>query len=148
MTHYFLLDTNVWSEVLRKEPHPAVLAWFNENRSQARMSLTTVMELQYGISRMPRGKRRNDLESAITALLAKHRRQIIGYDFATATRQAEIRSAQFRNGLNTTSEDQQIAAAAFVNGMVVATRNIKDFKYSEVRIVNPWNGVHAEIRHS
>ena len=38
-------------------------------------------------------------------------------------------------------EDAQIAAIARVGGLVLATRNVKDFKGVEgLRIIDPWNG--------
>ena len=35
--------------------------------------------------------------------------------------------------------DALIAATAFIYRMTVVTRNIKDFKSTSVRILNPWN---------
>ena len=66
-----VLDTNVISELMRSQPHPAVTAWV---AAQSRGSLYTTSvneaELFYGISAMPEGRRRAGLAAGAEALFA------------------------------------------------------------------------------
>ena len=67
-----VLDTNVISELMRSQPHPAVTAWV---AAQSRGSLYTTSlneaELFYGISAMPEGRRRSGLAAGAEALFAE-----------------------------------------------------------------------------
>lgn len=65
-----LLDTNVISELVRPALDPAVVGFL---RQQVPDSIYTaavcVAEIQYGLVRMPVGRRRDDLRDRMTALL-------------------------------------------------------------------------------
>jgi toxin FitB len=67
-----VVDTNVISELMRGEPHPAVLAWV---AAQPRALLYTThinqAEILYGIAALPEGRRRTALTAAATAMLAE-----------------------------------------------------------------------------
>ena len=70
-----VLDTNVISELMRSQPHPAVTAWV---AAQSRGSLYTTSvneaELFYGISVMPEGRRRSGLRVADSREAGSRRR--------------------------------------------------------------------------
>jgi predicted nucleic acid-binding protein len=52
-----VLDTNVVSEAMKSEPHPAVRAWLNEQAAQTLyLSSVTVTELLFGIGALPVGR--------------------------------------------------------------------------------------------
>eukprot|EP01045_Picozoa_sp_COSAG04_P057968 COSAG04_NODE_27924_length_279_cov_0.566667_2_plen_55_part_01 len=55
MTAY-LVDTNVWSEILKKEPNPQVIAWMREHEASLYVSTVTIGELKYGIDRLADGR--------------------------------------------------------------------------------------------
>jgi len=96
------------------------------------------MEIFYGISRLPKGRRRDLIEAKIASVLSAFPGGVLEYGRDEAVAQAEIRRYQERNGITTSAEDQQIAAIAKTNGLVVATRNVHDYAYSGVDLVNPW----------
>ena len=86
-----VVDTNVISELMRGEPHPAVLAWV---AAQPRALLYTTYvnqaEILYGIGALPEGRRRTALAAAATAMFAEIRRQ--GLAVQRARRRAIPRS--------------------------------------------------------
>ena len=58
-----LLDTNVLSELMRPDPHPAVLLWSDQLDPQA-VGITAMNEAEilHGLARLPAGRRRQSLE--------------------------------------------------------------------------------------
>ncbi|MGH7189428.1 MAG: PIN domain-containing protein, partial [Acetobacteraceae bacterium] len=57
-----VVDTNVISEMMRGEPHRAVLAWVAA-QPRTRLYTTRIIqaEILYGIAGLPAGRRRNAL---------------------------------------------------------------------------------------
>ena len=73
----YVLDTNVASELMRPAPESTVAAWVAE-RNAAGMFLMAISEaeLRHGVAIVPAGRRRNELEAAISrsrgAVLVTH----------------------------------------------------------------------------
>ena len=137
----FLLDTNVLSELMRERPDTQVIAWFSRHE-QATMHISSVIqaEILTGIALLPAGKRRMAL-----ALAAEHMFEqdfavhCHGFDTAAAKNYALIVAARVRQGKPISTEDAQIAAIALAAGLVVATRNTKDFDNIDgLAVANPW----------
>ena len=63
----YLLDTNVISEIMRSAPHPGVVAFLSE-REDLWLSSIVIHELEYGVRRMPQGRRRGRLEAELSRL--------------------------------------------------------------------------------
>lgn len=67
-----ILDTNVVSELVRQAPEPAVVAWLDSvPRAEAGITAITVAELLYGVARLPSGRRRSVLATAIEKLVTE-----------------------------------------------------------------------------
>ena len=66
----FLIDTNVISEILRPLPDAQVVAW-SQNSSKEHLFLSVVSfgEIRKGLTIMPAGARRSQLERAIDELI-------------------------------------------------------------------------------
>src|SRR3954454_25111839 len=63
-----ILDTNVVSELMRTEPHPAVLSWVgSQPRGALYTTSVTQAEVLYGIALLPGGKRREALAATADA---------------------------------------------------------------------------------
>lgn len=110
-----------------------------DNKSLVRMPATVVMELLYGVHRMPMGKRRNELDRRVRAAISVAKDDVLAYGTIAAELHAEIRTGQERHGLVTSAEDLQIAAIARANRYAVASRNVEHFKHTGIETVNPWN---------
>ena len=60
-----ILDTNVISELMRREPDPRVMAWIAEQPMAGVFTTTlTQAEIFYGLALLPEGRRRDDLLAA------------------------------------------------------------------------------------
>ncbi|OGB30477.1 MAG: plasmid stabilization protein [Burkholderiales bacterium RIFCSPLOWO2_12_FULL_61_40] len=141
MSRGFLLDTNVLSELMRTQPAASVLDWFSQN-TQVTMWTSTVTqaEILTGIALLPTGQRRTALAEAAEQMFeldfAKH---CLVFDAAAAKNYALVVAARTRQGQPISIEDAQIAAIALANGLIVATRNVKDFENMDgLTLANPW----------
>ena len=57
-----LLDTNVISELMRREPSARVVAWMEvQPRSRLGITAITQAEILYGIELLPKGRRKQGL---------------------------------------------------------------------------------------
>lgn len=136
-----MLDTNVLSELMRVQPAAAVLDWFAKNAHNAmHTSAITQAEILTGIALLPAGQRRTALATAAEQMFeqdfADH---CLAFDVAAAKHYAVVVAARTRQGQPISTEDVHIAAIALAAGLIVATRNTKDFENIEgLTLANPW----------
>ena len=135
-----LLDTNVISETRRKTPDPQVQHWFQQQRrSNLYLSTFTISEIVFGGESHQhdhvRQEVRNWLEGTI---LPSFSGRVIAFDLEAALIYGRWAGSARVNGTTLSRTDAQIAAVAFAHGMVIATRNVEDFKRLPVQLVNPW----------
>ena len=136
-----LLDTNVISELMRDSPHPAVLAWLDDQPS-ASLFITAISEaeVRFGIALLPAGKRRDRIaEAANRTFGVLFRDHILPFDSEAAAIYAMIAADRRIEGRPISQFDCQIAAIARSRVAAVATRNTRDFKATGIDIVDPWS---------
>lgn len=135
-----LLDTNVISETMRKAPDPKVVAWLDAQAAETLcLSTVSLAELLYGIAALPTGRRKGELERAMTdnaALLFGDR--ILSFDIDAAITYAEVMSVARRAGRPIGVADGQIAAIAVTHSLAVATRDAIPFEAAGIDVINPW----------
>ena len=124
---YYLLDTNIISELMKQQPDKHVIAKIKEYERFCALSSTSWNELLYGINIMPAGKKRDFyFDTLVDKIQAEF--DIIQYDNHAAWIQADIRSRLRENGIPVEFDDTQIASIAVSNGMILVTRNKKHFE--------------------
>jgi toxin FitB len=134
-----VLDTNVVSELMRAEPHPALLGWLAEQRGDDICStVITLAEIGYGLERLPHGRRREALLLAYADVFTAFDDKILDFDRAAAFRYGSLVAAREREGHQIDPMDAQIACIALAHEATLATRNEKDFDAVGLRVVNPW----------
>lgn len=131
-----LLDTNVISEPLRREPEPRVIQWIDAQLLETLyLSTITVAELRAGIALLPAGKRRTGLQENLEQrLLPLFAGRVLPFDLACTQAYAELIAA----GLAIAAADGYIAAIAAAHGFAVATRDISPFEAAGTIVINPW----------
>lgn len=141
-----LLDTNVLSELTRPQPHAAALAWIDSQPGQDLfISAVTRAEIEFGISLLPAGRRKDGLRSAAAQLFAEFSGRCLPFDERSAPHYGALRAARERAarehaGRPMDVEDAQIAAIALANGLTLATRNTGDFSgINGLSLVNPFS---------
>jgi predicted nucleic acid-binding protein len=136
-----LLDTNVLSELLRAQPHPAVLAWFAEQPADSLfVSAVTQAEMLLGARFLPRSKRRQQLETALDTMFREDfAGRVLPFDSAAAAAYAAVVAARRGAGRPISQFDAQIAAIALSRRAGLATRNVSDFEECGLTLTNPWS---------
>jgi len=133
----FLLDTSTVSGAMWKTPHPNVLAMLREHGGECAISAQVWHELQYGVGRLPRGKRRGVLEAFLRDVVLPTL-PILPYDGHAADWLAQERVRLEKAGRPTPVIDGQIAAVAATNGIPVVTANVADFAIFKGLAVQNW----------
>ena len=133
----FLVDANVLSEATKPAPNPGVMQWLAAHESELTINPVILGELIYGITCLPKGKRRNELfdwlDSGIRYI------GMLEFDAATAGHWAQLLAELKRNGRAMPIKDSLIAATARQFELPVVTRNTKDFLAARVKIVDPFS---------
>ncbi|MGH9523609.1 MAG: type II toxin-antitoxin system VapC family toxin [Terriglobales bacterium] len=135
----FLLDTNVVSEWVKPQPNPAVIAWLDEvDEDRVFVSVVTITELRYGISRLAPGRKRTQLEDWLDQdLVARFEGRVLSIDAVVANACGELLARREGAGRPLEAMDAYLAATALVHRLTLVTRNEADFEDS-VRWLNPW----------
>jgi hypothetical protein len=135
-----VLDTNVLSAVMRREPDPAVVAWLDEQPSESVWTTAiTVFEVRMGLELLAEGRRRSQLELQFDKLLAEDldgRVQL--FDRAAADAAGSIAASRQRAGRTVEIRDVQIAGVVSSRKATLATRNVRHFQGLGIHLVNPW----------
>ena len=136
-----VLDTNVVSEAMKHEPHPAVRAWLNGQATETLyLSTVTVAELLFGIGALPVGKRKDLLAQTLDGLMRLFRDRVLPFDMDAARCYAELAVTAKTAGRGFPTPDGYIAAIAHSRGFMVASRDTKPFEAANIRVINPWIG--------
>ena len=136
----YLLDTCVISELVKKAPTPSVVTWLNGiDETNFYLSVLTLGELQKGISKLPDGTRKDELQTWIESdLVARFESRILDLDLETALAWGRMQGVAEQNGTRLPVMDSLIAASAAARSLVVVTRNTKDIERCNVKVLNPW----------
>jgi toxin FitB len=132
----YLLDTNVVSELRKSKPHGAVLAWFAAvGADEIAIPAVVIGEIQDGaeITRKQDQEKAAEIEAWLDYIMANF--AVLPMDGLMFREWARLMAAESDD----LSGDAMIAATARVHGMVVATRNVKDFASFAVQVFNPFS---------
>ena len=135
----FLLDTNVLSELRRRErTHPKVAAWADAvQASDLFLSVITILEIEAGTLLLAR---RDKAQGAVLRawidgkVLPAFAGRILAVVTAIAQHCARLHVPDPR-----AERDALIAATALVHRLKVVTRNVADFQPMGVELLNPWD---------
>jgi hypothetical protein len=136
-----VLDTNVVSELIRKNAAAQVVAWVDRHPGdQVFITAVTAAELLYGVTRLPDGRRKQALAANVRDLIDEDfEDQVLPFSSESAHHYAEIVASRERLGKSISMADAQIAAICRQYDLVLGTRNAKDFADTGVRVLNPWD---------
>ncbi|SIT68467.1 hypothetical protein SAMN05216526_0859 [Ectothiorhodosinus mongolicus] len=135
-----LLDTNVLSALMQRDPDPSVLAWLNEQPAE-RVWITsiTVFEARYGIEVLADGQRKTELAQRFDGLLQQDlENRIAVFDPRAAAYSALLAAERKSRGRPVDIRDTMIAGIAIARGATLATRNLKHFEDLPTPVVSPW----------
>ena len=128
----FLVDTNVLSELARREPNPGVRAWAAQV-SEIALSAITAEEVFFGLAWKPSPR----VRSWIDGFLQRHA-TVLPVSDAIAHLAGELRGERRARGLQRTQADMLIAATAFQHRLTLVTRDVGDFGDCGIALLNPF----------
>jgi toxin FitB len=136
----FLLDTCVISELVAKQPNPAVLQWVDSvDENILFLSVITIGEIKRGIEKLPDSKRKSVLQDWLEDdLLIRFREKILPIDAAVMLVWGQLAADLEKQGKPMPAVDSLIAATCLQGRLDLVTRNEGDFVNSGVTVVNPW----------
>ena len=135
----YLLDTNVLSELRRRDPDANVLQWFAERPANTLfLSILTVGELRKGIEVLADSPRQLALLDWLeTELPLFFSGRILPVDTQVAERWGRL-MAQAKRPLP--AIDSLLAATALTHNLTLVTRNLRDFQHPDLKVIDPWLG--------
>lgn len=136
----YLLDTCLISELVKKEPNPVVVSWLDEQDEQKLfLSVLNLGELQKGISKLPDGTKKDELQAWVALdLVERFTGRILDFDLDTSLCWGRLQGEAEQVGEKLPVMDSLIAATAAAHGLVVVTRNVRDIERCGVKVCNPW----------
>jgi toxin FitB len=133
----YLVDTNVLSELRRKNPDAGVVAWFsNRPAVTLYLSVLTLGEIRKGVDGLTDETRKLALLDWLEVdLPAFFSGRILPVDARVADRWGRLIAAA---GRPVPAIDSLLAATAVEHDLTLVTRNVKDFSDMPVQTINPW----------
>ena len=128
-----LVDTNIISELARREPDPGVVRWASTLKPPIRVSVVTLEEICFGF-----GWRPNPRVEGWFERFFERECEVLTISESIARQAGELRG-RFRSlGETRTQADMLIAATAQAHQLSIVTRNVRDFAGCGVAILNPF----------
>jgi predicted nucleic acid-binding protein len=127
----FLLDTNIVSELSRPRPNAGFARWMASADQQA-ISVITVEELRYGLSKVPNQRIEQFMEHYLSTT------PVFDVTADIARRAGVMRGSFTRKGITRDQSDMLIAATAQAHNLTLVTRNTRDFEGCGIGLLNPF----------
>jgi len=136
----FLLDTNILSAVMGPRPAPEVATWMARQPLDLLFTAAVCQaEILSGIAVLPKGRRRDGLETAALAIFRDDfAGRVLPFDTEAAVVYTDIFAARRSAGLPAAMADLMIASIARVRSATVVTRDTAGFAVCGVTLIDPW----------
>lgn len=133
----YLLDTNVVSELARPRPDARVVRWFRGVPDESlHVSVLTLGEIRSGIERLPSGAKREKLRVWLEIdLPGWFEGRLLAVDGSVADRWGRL-VGEARRPIP--AVDALLAATALRHELRLVTRNVADFAFAGLEVVDPW----------
>lgn len=113
----FLVDTNVVSELTKKNPNSSVVN-FMQQHHDLWLSVVVIHELEFGLHLLSDTQHRDALRRTLETFISYYQDRILPMGREEAEQAAKLR--------------------AQVHNLALATRNTSDFQEIRIRVINPW----------
>jgi toxin FitB len=136
----YILDTNVISEAINKQPNPQVMNCLKTMDAQELyLSVVTVGEIKKGVEKLPESHRKQTIKDWFeNELLIKFNGRILALDLPVILVWGELVGSLEQKGRKLPALDSLIAATAKYYDYTLVTRNEKDFAGIDITIFNPF----------
>ncbi len=134
-----LLDTCALSEIISPKGSDSLKHYVARCApDDVFLSVVTLGEIMKGVELLPSGKRKLDLQFSLNALQVEFDNRIVPVTPDIAILWGKILAREKKRGHNLPAIDVLLAATAIANGLVLVTRNTKDFEQTGAQLINPW----------
>ena len=136
-----ILDTNVVSALMRRQPPDTVKMWLNRQPELSVWTTTiSVFEIRTGIELLPNSRRRRALEAEFERVIQDDiEDRVVPFDFHAAGAATSLMAERRRSGRAGDLRDTMIAGIVIACHAVLATHNVRHFADLPVPVVNPWS---------
>ncbi len=133
----YLLDTNIVSETVRRNPNKTLISWLDQIPGEALfVSVLTLGEIRKGVEALADRKRREKLRLWLEHELPTwFEDRVLPVDLAVADRWGRLLAEV---GRPVPTIDSLLAATALHHELRLVTRNAKDFDYPGLDVINPF----------
>lgn len=133
----YLLDTNVISEMRQRVPNPLMLSWIEKRPVHSLyISVLTLGEIRKGCEQLAASARRTSIEDWLEhEVPAFFNHRVLPIDASVADRWGHLAASV---GRTVSTIDSLLAATALHHRLTVVTRNVRDFQFPGLDVVNPW----------
>lgn len=132
----YLVDANVLSEPTKPTPDAGVLEWLQTHLSECVVDPVILGELRIGILQLPNGRKRAGLEAWFESIT--DRVECLPWDASISRCWAELVAELRKRGETMPILDSMIAATALRHGLIIVSRNVRDFRKAGVKVVDPF----------
>ena len=131
-----LVDTNVWSEASKPNGSRKVVQWLAGNQKQLWLSTIVIAEIRAGIENPDAVDKRDEIEHWLATIEKAQASRTLFFDrpAAYALGRLLVSKPQDKKMLDTL-----LAAQAIAHDCPIATRNMRDFEWAGVELINPWD---------
>ncbi len=136
----YLLDTNLISELIAREPNQKVVDWIDSlDPETVYLSVITIGELRKGIEKLASSRRKDQLTTWLASdLLRRFADKMVAITIDVMLVWGELTRRLERDGKPIAAIDSLIAASVLEGQYTLVTRNEDDFQHTGVPIINPW----------
>ncbi|MFC0432962.1 type II toxin-antitoxin system VapC family toxin [Kutzneria buriramensis] len=139
-----LLDTNVLSEIRKKQPDPGVLEWFATVRaSELFVSLLVIGEIRQGVDRLAR---RDAAQADVFDRWLRQLTTVYGDRIVPITTEIAEEWGRLNVPDRLPVVDGLLAATALVKDWTLVTRNTADVESTGVKLLNPFGTAQTSKR--
>lgn len=133
----YLLDTNVLSELFKTRPEPKVAQWLEEaDQDSLYLSVLTLGEIRKGVENMGTSSKKARLVQFLEKdLPAQFEGRLLSVDPPVAEAWGLLEARENRP---LPTVDALLAATALAHDLTLVTRNIQDFRFAKLKLLNPW----------
>jgi predicted nucleic acid-binding protein len=126
---------------MRAVPDQPVIEWLDRQAAESIwITSITVFDARLGLALLPKGKRRQTLESAFDSLMLDDLEgRVLDFDQPAAEAAAQLAAGRQRKGQSIVMRDTQIAGIVIARRATLATRNVRHFSDLTIDLINPWD---------
>ncbi len=136
----YLLDTNIISEFISQTPNKNVIDYIlTLNENDLYLSVITIGEIKAGIEKLDNGSKKEKLLHWLeNDLLNRFQDRIVDIDTTVMLQWGSINNRLKQLGKPLPIMDSLIGATSEIKDFILITRNEKDFKNLNIKVVNPF----------